>query len=174
MAANEIENLVDEMLKCLDVDAEQIRINLSRLNDMRGLVIKRDDTALSKLLESIHSESESYLEHETKRHEIRQKLAKALNCSLETVTLSMLETRLSETKRNQVREKRAHLKSLVQDFKKEYASTIILVSECARFNKMLMKSIFSRNKTDSVYYGANGSVRKYKEKSQSWLVNCDI
>ena len=45
MVANEIENKVADMLKCLDIDIEHIRKNLLRLNEMRGLIIKRDDNA---------------------------------------------------------------------------------------------------------------------------------
>ena len=46
---------VDELLAVLDKDIEHIQRSLSRLNELRRLVIKRDDTALGKLLESIQA-----------------------------------------------------------------------------------------------------------------------
>jgi hypothetical protein len=174
MAAIEIENMAGEMLECLDVDIEHFRENLARLNEMRGLVIKRDDAALQALLDDIHLESESYKENESRRQMIRKKIADSLECGIEKITLSLLETTLSEPKRRQVCEKRTQLKSLVNDFKKEYSSTIVLVSECARFNKMMIKSIFNHGKTNPMYYGANGAVREQKDNRKSWLVNCDL
>ncbi len=174
MVALEIENMVDEMLECLDLDIEHIKKNLLRLNEMRSLIIKRDDTALQALLDDIHLESESYKENESKRQMIRKKIADSLCSSTEKVTLSMIENMFSEPKRSYVKRKKAQLKTLVEEFKKEYANTIILVSECARFNKMLIKSIFNPAKTNPMYYSAKGIVKEQKENGKSWVVNCDL
>ena len=174
MAAIEVENKIDEMLKCLDVDIEHIETNLSRLNELRALVIKRDDTQLMRLLNEIQMESDNYKEHELKRQMIRRRLANLLRCGLEKVTLSNLETMVSVEKRNEVSTKKAHIKSLVENFKKEYASTIVLVSECSRFNKMLIKSIFEPAKTHSAYYNAKGNARDNRENNKSWLINCNL
>lgn len=174
MAAMEIENKIDEMLKCLDVDIEHIQTNLSRLNELRAFVIKRDDKELMRLLNEIQMESDSYKEHELKRQMIRRKIANMLGCGMEKVTLSTLENMLDEEKRNIVSAKKGHLKSLVERFKSEYASTIILVSECSRFNKLLIKSIFEPAKTSSVYYNSKGTTRQSRENNKSWLINCDL
>ena len=174
MVAKQIERQIDEMLDCLDIDIEHIRKNLAHLNEMRGLVIKRDDEALQKLLDCIQAESESYKEFESNRQMIRKRLADSFDCAVSKINLTMLEKNLPETKSVLVRAKKAQLKSLVEDFKKEYASTIILVSECARFNKMLLRSIFSPGKTGSVYYNANGTIGRPKETNNSWLVNCGL
>ncbi|MBN2590868.1 MAG: hypothetical protein JXA96_13470 [Sedimentisphaerales bacterium] len=174
MNAMEIENKIDEMLECIDVDIEHIQTNLSRLNELRALVIKRDDAQLMRLLNDIQMESDSYRGHELKRQMIRRRLANLLGCKIEKVTLSNLATMLAEEKRNYVSAKKALIKSLVESFKSEYASTIILVSECSRFNKMLIKSIFEPAKTNSVYYNPNGKVREHRDNNKPWLVNCDL
>ncbi len=174
MAAVEIENKIDEMLECLDVDIEHLETNLLRLNDLRALVIKRDDAQLMRLLNDIQMESDSYREHEFKRQMIRKRLANLLGCGIEKVTLSNLASMLDEEKRNFVNVKKARIKALVESFKSEYASTIILVSDCSKFNKMLIKSIFEPSKTGSVYYKPNGKVREHRDNNKSWLVNCDI
>jgi len=156
MVAIEIENKVDEMLECLDIDIEYLQMNLSRLNELRALLIKRDDKELQQLLEHIHKESERYKSNEIKRQMIRKELAYLLECDTKQVTLSMLSNRLSETKKDFVNKKRTQLKSLVVQFRKEYSGTAILLSECSRFNKMLIRSVFDIGKTGSVYYSANG------------------
>ena len=71
-AAIEIENKVDELLTVLDRDIRYIRENLSRLNELRSLVVKRDDASLRKLLGSIQSESNSCKDNELKRHLLRE------------------------------------------------------------------------------------------------------
>ena len=170
----EIENKVDEMLKCLDIDIEHIQTNISRLNELREHVIKRDDKQLMRLLNDIQTETDSYRGHELKRQMIRRRLANLLGCGIEKVTLSNLATMLDEEKRNHISVKKTLIKSLVESFKSEYASTVILVSECSRFNKLLIKSIFEPAKAGSVYYKPNGKIRTHRDNNKSWLVNCDL
>jgi hypothetical protein len=174
MVAIEIENMVDEMLECLDVDIEHIQKNLSRLNELRSLVIKRDDASLQALLDCIQAESENYKENELKRQMLRKILADSLGCNVEKITLSMLGNLLSIIKRNRVSERKSQLKTLIENFKREYANTIILLSECARFNRMMIKNIFNPGRKGSVYYRANGTITEQKDNSKSWLVNYDL
>ena len=101
-------------------------------------------------------------------------MASLLGCDIEKVTLTMLASKLSEDKRDEVIEKKAEIKSLIDEFKKEYTSTIILVSECARFNKMLIKSIFNFGKTNSVFYSSQGKLKEHKDSTKSLMVNCDL
>ena len=53
--AIEIEDAVDKLLAVLDEDIRHIRKSLSRLDDLRHSVIKRDDASLHKLLEDAQS-----------------------------------------------------------------------------------------------------------------------
>jgi len=158
--AIEIEDKVDELLAFLDEDSRHIQESLSKLNELRSLVIKRDDAALGRLIESIQAESDSYRSHELKRQSIRKDLANALGCNLEQMTLSRLEANLPKEKKDQVARRKTKLKSLINELKKEHLSTVLLLSECARFNNMLLKSIFDLGKTDVVYYDSNGATRR--------------
>jgi len=158
--AIEIEDKVDELLTFLDEDSRHIQESLLKLNELRSLVIKRDTAALGRLLESIQAESDSYRSHELKRQSIRKDLANALGCNLEQMTLSRLEANLPKEKKEQVILRKTKLKSLINELKKEHLSTTLLLSECARFNNMLLKSIFDLGKTDVVYYDSNGATRR--------------
>ena len=55
-----IEDKIDELLAVLDTDIQHIQQSLSYLNELRSLVIKRDDTALGTLLGVIRAGSDSY------------------------------------------------------------------------------------------------------------------
>ena len=167
----EIENKVDKLLTYLDKDSQHIQESLSHLNKLRSYVIKRDDSGLGKLLKIIQAETSSYRNHESKRQTIRKELANALGCNTEQVTLSTLEARLPKGKKDQITKKKAKLMSLIKELKKEHLSTILLLSECARFNNLLLKSIFDLGRTGSVYYNSNGAT---KQQSDMAFVNLHL
>ena len=156
----EIEEKVDELLTCLDKDSQYIEESLSQLNKLRSLVIKRDDSGLGKQLEIIQAKSDSYRNHQSKRQSIQKELAKALGCETEEMTLSALEASLPKEKKTQVTERKSRLMALTQELKKEYSSTALLLSECARFNNLLLRSIFDLGQTGAVYYNSNGSTKR--------------
>jgi hypothetical protein len=163
-AASEIaEDKVGELLLCLDRDIQYIQQNLSRLNELRGLVIKRDDASLGKLLESIRAESDNYTANESKRQSLRKELADTFGCDIRQMTLSSLEDRLSEEGRAQVTRTKTKLRLLVKEFKKEHLSTALLLLECSRFNNLLLKSIFDLGKTAMVYYNSDGSAKRHSD-----------
>lgn len=157
MAATGMESRVEELLEVLDKDIQHIRDSLSQLNELRGLVIKRDESALGKLLRGIQAKADSYATTESKRHALRKDLADALDLDVQQMTLSRLETVLSNEKKAQVAQKKAELKMLINKFKKEHLSTAMLLSECARFNSLLFRSIFDLAKTGTLTYRANGA-----------------
>jgi hypothetical protein len=160
MKAMGIEEKVDELLVCLEGDVQRMGRSLSQLNELRTLVIKRDDVALGKLLESIQAESDRYKAQESQRQSIRRELASALGCGVEQMTLSVLEKNLPKTKTDQVSRMKAKLKSLVQELRKDYLSTVLLICECSRLNDMVLRSIFNLGTTADVYYNANGVTRR--------------
>jgi len=148
---------VDELLVVLDSDIRHIRECLASLNELRSSVVKRDDAALARLLDRIRIESDGYRANELKRQSIRKELAPILGCSVEQMTLSRLETVLPKETGAQISRIRAELKPLVNEFKKEHLSTMLLLSECARFNGLLLASILDLGKTEMLVYSPKGA-----------------
>jgi hypothetical protein len=169
--AFEIEDKVDELLNCLDKDIENLQKNLSNLDELRSLVIKHDDVALGQLLEKIRKESDSYKEHELHRQSIIAELARCFNCNINDVTLSKLEAFVPEIKKNQIIQSKTKLKTLTGKLKKENSKTALLLSECARFNKLLLKSVFNIGNNEAIFYNANGAT---KERNERAFVNLQI
>jgi len=163
MNAVRVEDKVEALLACLDKDARQVQESLSQLNELRTLVIKRDDAALGKLLESIQAQLGHHRSQEQDRQSIRKGLADALGCDVEQMTLSALQENLPEAKKEQVNQMKAKLKSLVAELRKEYLGTVLLLSECSRLNNLLLRSIFNLGGTGDVYYNANGVTRRQTE-----------
>jgi len=147
----EIEDKIDELLVVLDEDIRHIEESLLRLNELRGFVVKRDEASLGKLLESIQSESDSYRKNELRRQLIRKELAAAFGSSIKQMTLSRLEEVLQEEKKTKIAERKAK------------SGTVLLLADCARFNSLLLKSIFDFGNSPTVYYNADGSTKRQRE-----------
>ncbi len=159
-ATIEIESKVDQLFGVLDEDIRYIQGNLSRLNELRGLVVKRDDTSLRKLLESIQSEADSYKDNELKRRLLLKELAIDFDCGLEQMTLSRLEVELSGEQKAEVAERKSKLQTLAEKLKKEHLSTAMLLSDCGRFNSVLLKSILELGQAGTITYSPNGSAER--------------
>ena len=161
----ETEDKIDELLGVLDGDIQHVHDSLLRLNELRGLVLKRDDVGLGELLGSIQSEVESYKSHVSERRSIREELANALGCNREQMTLSLLEEMLTGNKKTEMAEKKAKLRSLVAELKREYLSTAMLLSDCVRFNRLLLRSVFELGRTETVTYGCDGYAKMQADAS---------
>ena len=86
---------------------------------------------------------------------------KNLDCGVEQVTLSWLETVLTGEKRTEIVKRRKELRDLTEKLKREYMSTMFLLSDCARFNSVLLRSIFNIGNNGMVTYGSNGSKKHH-------------
>jgi len=158
-----VSNGIDELLTVLDKDIQHIQESLSWLNELRGLVIKRDYAALSKLLQTIQTEADSYAATELQRLSLRKDLANTLGCSVEQVTLSALEAALPEEKKVRIENRKIKLKGLIQELRKEHLSTTLLLSDCARFIRQLLKALFDLGGKRTVFYSPNGTTRRLTE-----------
>ena len=160
-----IQDKVDELLTVLDKDTEQLKQSLSRLNELRTAVIKRNDSLLGKLLESVQQESQVYKSQASKRRLLIKELSAALDCNFAELTLSKLESILSGGKKGLVAERKEELRSLTRELKTEHLATTRLLSECIRFNRSLLKSIFNNDITGVVTYDSGGSSRLSSDKA---------
>jgi len=156
----QIENKLDQLLVVLDKDIENIHENVSRLNELRSLVIKRDDVSLTKLLGRIQTDTHKYKQNETRRQMLRKELADSLNCGIEQVTLTRFEAGLSGEKKAQLSHRKTMLRNLTSQLKKEHASTAMLLSDCARLNSALLKGIFDVIQPGTVTYGPGGATER--------------
>ncbi len=163
-----MEDKADELLAILDKDIQHIQKSLLRLNKIRNLVITRDDAALGELLQNIRTEADSYIAIESQRRSIRISLANVIGCSVEQMTLSSLETMLPEEKKAQVEDRKTKLRELIVELRKEHLRTTLFVSDCARFTRQLLKSLFDLGGKEMVFYKPGGITRS---RTNTNLVN---
>ncbi|TFG49258.1 MAG: hypothetical protein E4H40_03295 [Candidatus Brocadiia bacterium] len=151
---------IQSLIAVLDKDAENLKKNLIRLDELRTLLIKRDERSLGNLLAAIRAETTSNGTNEAKRLKIRQELADAFKCKVEQLTLSKLENLLPVELKTEIAGRKVQLQELTARLKKEYLNTAMLLTEWSRINSALLKVIFDSDNRDSVVYKAKGTARR--------------
>jgi len=165
----DIDLQVDELLKYTEADAQRLQNSLSLLDELRKLVIKRDEAGLHKLLKAIQVlPTKGGADIQSQREAARRRLAEMLGWEIRETTLSRLETVVSEARRHAIAERKAQLMSLTMSLRTEYSRTAILLSECARFNRLLLDNILKSGRITGVTYTSDGSK---KQQSQTAFVD---
>lgn len=156
----QIEECIRQLLDVLDNDIEYIEENIARLNELRSLVIKQDIDALNRLLANIRTGSKTHENNEFRRQAIRKKLAALCNCPMEEITLTRIEAQLSNNHKTGIAQRKSKLQAITGVLKREYAGTQTLLADCARFNRLLLKSIFEIGQTDNLTYKQTGTAQR--------------
>ena len=143
---------IAEMLEILDSDIVNTESDINILNELRGYLVSRDEKNMLGLLYAVRSIIQNRQESQTKRFNIRKKLAQSFGCAVEKLTLSRLCEYAEEPLRTAVAERRTVLTNIVERFKTEYEATVFLLSDCARFNSLLLRSLIGLSSTESVTY----------------------
>ena len=156
MTAHSIEDTVDRLLAVLDEDIRHVGASLAQLDQLRSLLIKRDDKALERLLRDLQAQARTRTANEQRRQHLRGALAAALGCNIEDLTLSKLQAELAGSQVEALADRQRQLKALVVDLKREHRLTTMLLSDCSRFNRSLMRLFFGSNAVGSTTYSASG------------------
>jgi hypothetical protein len=160
MTSSAVEMNVERLLAVLDEDVRHLETTLVQLDTLRGLLIKRDDAALDQLLGEIRGQTEIYAENEQTRQMLRAELASALGCDTSRLTLSKLQSMLPEPRRAALAERQKKLRTLIAELKREYTLTAVLLSDCARFNRTLVRVFFGSGGRAGVIYNPSGQARQ--------------
>ena len=156
----ETEDMMHQLLAVLDTDIQHLEANITALDQLRRLVVKQDEEALKQLLSNLQSGTGRYRENESKRQALRQELAMIYDCDAKEITLSRFAAELSGEMKIQFAQRKAKLQTLTSLMKKEHANTFRLLTDCARFNRMLLKSIFNIGRNEATTYNAAGSTQR--------------
>jgi hypothetical protein len=160
----ELTQKTEDLLGILELDIDRIERTIQNLDNLRVLVVKRDEKGLACLLEIIQSESQVYSHNEQKRNQLRKEMAEIIGCPLESMNFSALKKHLSQPGLiEQVGDRQMKLRNMVTRLKKEYVSTVALLSDCARINSALLKCIFGRGRGNLVCYNSTGEISRQND-----------
>ena len=153
----------------LDEDIRHLESTLSRLDTLRTLLVKREDDALEKLLGDIRQQTDAYRANEQKRQQLRRDLAMDLGCTEGDLTLSKLRGELAGQTRPEAQhrcgatlaDRQARLRSLAAQLKREYTLTVLLLRDCTRFNRSLLRAFLGLGGRGGATYSPTGA-EKYQ------------
>jgi hypothetical protein len=148
----QIEKDIAEMLEILDADITNTESDINILNELRGYLVSRDEKNMLRLLYAVRSIIQNRQDNQAKRFNVRRKLAQSLGCAVEKLTLSKLCDYIEEPFKAAIAERRNVLVQIVERFKTEYEATVFLLSDCARFNSLLLRSLVDFGSAESTTY----------------------
>ena len=159
MISSAVKTKIDELVDVLDGDIRHLETALSYLDALRGLLIKRDDAALRELLGQVARHADDRGAGDRRRETLIAGLGSTLGCGADGLTLSALQAALPVENRGDLIDRQRRLKALLSELKREYRLTAILVSDCAKFNRALMRTFFKVDGVDTLTYSPSGTVR---------------
>jgi hypothetical protein len=166
--ALDIERWVLELLIVLKQESDAMALVETWLEQLRERVMERDEAALERLLKEIQAKQGLRPEPEQRRQQIRLELASALGVPFEQMTLTRLKGLLTGELQNQVSRMRDQLQSQTETLRVQHQGTVMLLADCARFNRLLLNSIFEKSHQTMTTYTPRGNAQ---HKRSSDLVN---
>jgi hypothetical protein len=166
--ASDIERLVLALLIVLKQESDAMAQTEAWLLQLRERVIQRDESALEGLLEEIQSPQRGMPDLERKRQQIRVELAGVFGLSFEELTLTRLKGLLEGELQNQVSRMRDQLQSQTQALRAQHRGTVMFLADCARFNRLLLNSVFEKSHQNVTTYTPRGNA---EHRRTSDLVN---
>ena len=166
--ALDIERWVLDLLIVLKEESDAMTLIETWLMQLRERVVLRDESALEGLLKEIQSRGGLMPELERRRQQIRLELASVLAIPFEQLTLTKLESLLKGELQNQVSRMKVQLKSQTETLQVQHRGTVMLLADCARFNRLLLNSIFDTSEQTMTTYTPRGHAQ---HKRSSDLVN---
>ena len=162
------EDRMPVLLDVLDEDARHLESTLLCLDALRSLVIRREDAALESLLGDIRQQAQVYEANERQRQQLRRDLAAELGCTEGDLTLSKLRGALAgpactDAQRRwgaAVADRQTRLRSLALQLKREYTLTVLLLRDCARFNRSLLRVFLESGGRGGAIYSATGAEKR--------------
>ena len=123
---------------------------------MRSAVIKRDDASAGQDSRRDTHETQSQQMQEQQRKLLRKELAEILDCSCEDVTLTRLQEILPDGQGDILAEKKEQLRTLGGQAEEGIFCHSFLLAECERFNRLMLNTIFNKQRAEVITYDAGG------------------
>jgi hypothetical protein len=139
----------------LDEEAALLVLRHSQLGSLCAAIIERDESAVERILDQIEQAQQLQTIGDQKVAALRTELAGRLGVDAGALRLSGLIDLLPPRCQAGLRAKRTRVLELAERFGVQHMRTVMLLSECARINRMLLEGLFPRCQAVTTY-GAGG------------------
>jgi hypothetical protein len=151
--------ILEAFLAFLDEQERLLGQTLERLNALRAAVIRRDEETLGTLLEQTRCDADRHRTVTLEQRALEQRLVEAIDGLSLPITLSRLCAALHGPTRTLFEQKQRALREIAHRVQLEYASTELLLRQCARCNRQLLDAIVGRS-SRTLTYDAQGQSRR--------------
>ncbi|MCK4277158.1 MAG: hypothetical protein KAX78_11620 [Phycisphaerae bacterium] len=145
------EVLIGRLAAALDEEIALLELRGSQLVALSEAILQRDEAGLQGLFEEMEQTQQTQAETDNKLLGLRKALGDILVCPLERVTLTWVVGQLSGEGRSQIESRLAKIVGLIDEVRKQHLETVMLLSECARINRMLLTTLFPGSETIKTY-----------------------
>ena len=135
----------------LDEEAALLVLRHSQLGSLCSAIIERDESAVERILEQIEQAQQLQAIGDQKVAALRDELAGKLGVKARTLRLSGLIEQLPPNCQAGMLAKRRRVLELAERFRVQHMRTVMLLSECARINRMLLEGLFPKCEAVTTY-----------------------
>ncbi len=155
MISSGMDSLIDELLGALDDQINVLELKCSQLAGLSRALVRRDNEATEAILEEMERAEEVQASADLRLVAVRGTFAEALGCEVEKLKLSRLVAELPPRWARATDHRRRRIVDLTGKLRREHLRTAMLLSECARINRMLLESLLPVGEA-VVTYGVEG------------------
>ena len=134
-------DLLAELNEVLDCEQRRVEQTLVQFNDLRSALIRRDETGLQEMLNQIQTRQDEFSRLDQRRHRLGHRLAQWIGCDPLEVNLTRLIRRLPPDQGRPLRQRQQQLSRQVRQLKMEHHLTGLLLADCARLNRTLLRAM---------------------------------
>ncbi len=125
----------------LDQEQQRIEQILRQLDDLRSAVIRRDENGLEELMKQIQAQQNMYSQLDQRRQQMRRRLAETVGCPESQLNLTRLIGSIPAEQGDPLRRRQDTLGRQVRRLKMEHHLTELLLADCTRLNRMLLRTM---------------------------------
>lgn len=140
----------------LDEEAALLVLRHSQLGSLCAAIVERDESAVERILNQIEQAQQLQTIGDQKVAALRDELAGRLGMDSRTLRLSALIEQLPPHCQAGMLTKRRRVLDLAERFRVQHMRTVMLLTECARINRLLLEGLFPRCQAVTAY-SADGS-----------------
>ena len=136
---------MERLTSLLGQEEALLSLRRSQLDSLCAAIVDRDDDAVERLLEQVEQAQQLHANTDEKLNALRRELAEQLACPIERVRVSALIDELDSPEREALARQRDRIVELAEALQLQHLRTVMLLSECARINRLLLESLFPKS-----------------------------
>ena len=148
-----------ELLAALDEEIRLLDLRRSQLEALSVAIVARDDARMEALLQQTQATAQMQADVDERLERTRRALAVGLGCPPDEMKLQRLTEMLHGRERAELESRRRRIVELAQRLRQQHLQTSVLLSECARINRLLLEALFPQSKGVDTY--SNGGQERW-------------